>query len=125
MENVKDGVTGSSSKPEPSSPNAITSHPDEKNVSTMNTSATPRRKLYLMECDEGSDGSLSKCKLIRLTEADEPQHLTKVPIDQGLPASGEVGFTQCTPEKCPIPLSKYKRAMKKGSKTEGETDKKA
>lgn len=122
MENVKDGVAGSSSKPEPSHPNQISSHPDEKNVSTTNNPSIPRRKLYLMECDEGSDGSLSKCKLIRLTEADEPEQPTEEWIDQGLPASAAT--TSCTPTKCPIQLSKYKRAMKNGSKNEGGVDKK-
>ena len=116
MESSKEGVTGSSLQPEPSAPNGITSHPDEKNVSTKNTPSTPRRKLYLMECDEQDNGALARCRLIRLTEIKEPQQAAEEEDGQGSPISEESqeeATKQCTATQCPIPLSKIKRAMKK------------
>lgn len=116
MEVSKEGVTGSSLQPEPSAPNGITSHPDEKNVSTKNTSYTPRRKLYLMECDEQDNGALARCRLIRLTEIEEPQQAAEEQDGQGSPISDESqeeATKQCTATKCPISLSKIKKVMKK------------
>lgn len=119
MENSKEGVTGSSLQPEPSAPNGITSHPNEKNVSTKNTSSTPRRKLYLMECDEQDNGALARCRLIRLTEIEEPRQLTDEQDGQGSPISDESqeeATKQCTPTQCPIPLSVARKAMKRAQK---------
>ena len=116
METSKEGVTGSSLQPEPSTPNGITSHSGEKNVSTMNTSGTPRRKRYLMECDEQEDGSLARCRLIRLKEVEEPLQLAEEEDAQGSSISEEnegESPMQCTPTKCPIPLSKIRKTMKK------------
>ena len=127
MEASKEGVTGSSSKPEPSTPNAITSHHDEKNVSTMNTSSTRRRKRYLMECDEQEDGSLTRCRLIQLTEVEEPRQLAEEEDVQGSSISEEgqeESPVQCTPTKCPIPLSKIRKAMKRVQK-QRENDEKS
>ena len=127
METSKEGVTGSSLQPEPSAPNGITSHSDEKNVSTKNTSSTSRRKLYLMECDEQDNGALARCRLIRLTEVEEPRQLAEEEDVQGLPISDESqGETpkQCTPTQCPIPLSVARKAMKMVQKQRGKDEKK-
>lgn len=127
METSKEGVTGSSLQPEPSAPNAITSHPGEKNVSTMNKPSSPHRRRYLMECDEEDDGSLARCRLIRLTEVEEPRQLAEEEDVQGSSISDESQEESprpCTPTKCPIPLSKIRKMVNKKHDAENETTKK-
>jgi len=127
MEISKDGVTGSSLKPEPSSPNEITSHSDVKKVSHVNKNQPAKRKRFIVDCDERPDGSLSGCYLIPLNEVQEDVSLPDVTTEQVMPITEdkvEGSTDKCTPEKCPIPSSLRKRLMEKKLGSEDKSQKK-
>ena len=74
MIDTNSGEPRSSLNTEQSAPSGISSLPEEKKVSNENNSANPRRKRYILDCVEYTDGSLSGCNLIPLTEMRQPGH---------------------------------------------------
>ena len=125
MDEAKNGVAGSSSKPEPSIPKEISSPLDEKKVSTKSNRAPLRKKRFLMECDERPDGSLSKCFLVPINEVKESLPHQDVSTEKVLPINDRVdgSINRYTEQKCPICFSIRRKAIEKKLKVEDKSQK--